>query len=143
MTLIEAVRAWIGTCPLVEGEKLLVDFLPAEAASYSVDVVPVTPVVRRYLDGSSIRQFLFIVATRTWYGNLVRQQIDNLAFFEDLADWIADQDNEKNYPNLGPGRQARSLEITTSGYVFAPGTETARYQIQCRLEYFQEGARKT
>ncbi len=140
MTIIEAVRTFIATCPLVQDELLHIDFLPPEAAAYSVDVIPVAPVVKRYLDGSSVRQFLFVVATRTYYGSFVRQQIDNLAFFEDFADWIAAQDHAKNFPSLGTGRQARRLEVTTSGYVFAPDTETARYQIQCRLEYYQEGA---
>ena len=137
MTVIEAVRTFIAACPLVEDELLHIDFLPPEAASYSVDVVPVSPVVKRYLDGSSVRQFLFVVATRTYYGSFVRQQLDNLAFFEDLADWIAAQDSAKNFPDLGPDKEARRLEVVTSGYVFAPDTETARYQIQCRLEYFQ------
>lgn len=141
MTIIESVRQFLGGCPLLADGLLRVDFLPEDAASYSVDVTPVTPVVKRYLDGSSTRQFLFTLATRTYYGEFVRQQLDNLAFFDQFTEWVDAQDRARNYPDLGEGRQVQSLEVTTSGYVFAADTETARYQIQCRLVYFQKGAR--
>ena len=44
MSIIEAVRKYLQTCPLLKGGTLNVDFLPPEAATYSVDVVPVKPV---------------------------------------------------------------------------------------------------
>ena len=40
MSIIEAVRKYLQTCPLLKGGTLNVDFLPPEAATYSVDVVP-------------------------------------------------------------------------------------------------------
>ena len=138
MTMIESIRKYISTCPLLADGKLNVDFLPADAASYSVDVTPVTPIVKSYLDGSSIRQFAFVLATRTYYGPHIRQQIDNLGFFEDFSDWIDMQNKKRNYPDLGEEKKAQKIEVTTSGYIFAPETDTARYQIQCRLTYYQK-----
>lgn len=142
MTIIESVRTFLNTCGLFDGEKLNIDFLPEDAATFSVDVVPVQPIVKRYLDGSSQRQFLFVVATRAYYGTMIRQQIDNLGFFEDFAAWIEAQNRAKNFPDLGDDRKATKLEVTTSGYVFTPDLETARYQIQCRLSYTQKGERQ-
>ncbi len=131
----------MGTCDLLDGDKLNVDFLPDELATYSVDVVPVTPILKRYLDGSSRRQFLFVLSTRTYYGTLYRQQLDNLAFFEDFEEWLDAQNRIKNFPDLGDGRVGQKLEVTTSGYAFAPQTDSARYQIQCKLTYIQKGTR--
>lgn len=88
MTIIEAVRKYLEGCPLLNGGKLNVDFLPEEAATYSVDVVPVKPVVKAYLDGSSKRQFLFAFATRAYYGDHIRQQLDNLCLFEAFEEWV-------------------------------------------------------
>lgn len=139
MTLIAAVRKYLETCPLLNGGRLNVDFLPAEATSYSVDVVPVKPVVKAYMDGSSKRQFLFTFATRVFYGPDYRQQLDNLCFFEEFGEWIEKQSRLRRLPELGEGRRAEKLEVTTSGYVFLPDTDTARYQIQCKLSYFQKG----
>ncbi|MDD2956447.1 MAG: hypothetical protein PHD67_09075 [Oscillospiraceae bacterium] len=141
MTIIEVVRTYLATCPLLAGGKLHVDFLPPEAATYSVDVVPVKPITKQYIDGSSNRQFLFVLATRAYYGDFIRQQLDNLAFFEQFEEWLDTQNRVRNYPDLGIGRTVQRLEVTTSGYVFAPDTETARYQIQCRLSYYQKGER--
>lgn len=140
-SLIEALRAWVGTCPSLTGGLLNVDFLPEEAASYSVDVTPVTPVIRQYLDGSSLRQYLFTVSTRTYFGEYVRQQIDNLDFFEDLAAWFDEQNASRDWPELPAGMTAKKIEVVSSGYVFAAESETARYQMQLRLTYYQEGNR--
>ncbi len=131
----------MGTCDLLDGDKLNVDFLPDESATYSVDVVPVTPILKRYLDGSSRRQFLFVLSTRAYYGALYRQQLDNLAFFEDFEEWLDAQNRRKNFPDLGDDRVGQKLEVTTSGYAFAPQTDSARYQIQCKLIYIQKGTR--
>ena len=141
MTIIESIRKYLSNCPLLTGGKLNVDFLPPEATTYSVDVTPVSPIVKSYLGGSSVRQFAFVLATRTYYGSDIRQQIDNLGFFEEFSSWIETQNHNRNWPYLGDEKKVQKLEVTTSGYVFAPETDTARYQIQCKLIYFQKGER--
>lgn len=142
MTIIESIRKYLEGCPLLNGGKLNVDFLPEEATACSVDVVPVKPVVKAYLDGSSKRQFLFVFATRAYYGDHIRQQLDNLCLFEAFEEWLDQQNRARSFPDLGEGRTVQKMEVTTSGYVFAPDTDTARYQIQCRLSYFQRGGIK-
>ena len=137
MTMIEAVRNYVKTFPGVTGERINVDFLPEEAQKYSVDVVPSQSVVKWFVDGSSIRQFIFIVASRMFYGKEVRQQLDNLGFFEEFESWISENSRSGVLPELTGGRVSKKMDVSTSGYVFMPGEDTARYQIQCRLEYYQ------
>lgn len=138
MTIIEAIRDFLKGCPILEGERLNIDFLPEDVASYSIDVTPVNPIVKRYICGGSLRQFAFTFATRAYYGEQLRQQIDNLGLFETFADWIEARNAARDYPDLGENRTVTKLEVTTSGYVFAPETDTARYQIQLRLLYEQD-----
>ena len=142
MTIIEALRGWLrGYEPLSTG-RLAVDFLPKQAQTYSVDSVPCKEEVKRYLDGSSLRQFLFVLSSREFKGEDIRQNTDNLAFYEDFAAWVLQQDRARNFPDLGEGRQARKIEVTSSGYPFQVDEQgTARYQIQLRLGYFQKGTR--
>ena len=142
MTIIEAVKQFVGQYPGLQGGKLNVDFLPAEAANYSVDAVPTKTVVKQYMDGSSVRQFLFVLASRTYYGPHIRQQLDNLQFFETFADWLDEKTSARSFPDLGERRTVRKMEVVTSGYAFAPDTETARYQIQCKIIYFEKGGPK-
>lgn len=141
MTIIEAVRAFLGDCPALRGNKLNVDFLPPDESAYSVDAVPAKTVVKTYLDGSSVRQFLFILATRAYWGADTRQQMDNLAFFEQFEEWLDAQNRARSFPDLGEGRTVQKIEVTTSGYAFAPAVDLARYQIQCKITYVQKGGR--
>lgn len=136
--IIEALRIYLRTCPLLAGGRINVDFLPEKIGIYSIEAVPISEVIRQYVDGSSVRQFAFVIASREVYGSDIRQQIDNLGFFEMLSDWLHYQSKVRDLPDLGAGRTPLDIKTTTSGYAFVPDTDTARYQIQCRLEYFQQ-----
>lgn len=138
MTVIEAIRDFLKTCPLLGAGPIYVDYLPEDPVTFSVDTTPVAPVVKSYIDGASLRQFAFVLATRAYYGAEVRTQLDNLGLFEAFAGWIAEQERSGEYPELGPGRTVEKMEVTTSGYAFAPGVDAARYQIQCRILYRQD-----
>lgn len=142
MTIIEALRGWLRTYPPLSKGRLAVDFLPKEAQTYSVDSVPCKEETKRYLDGSSLRQFLFTLSSREFKGEDIQQNTDNLAFYEGFSAWVARQDRARRLPDLGEGRKARKIEVSTSGYPFQVDEHgTARYQIQLRLEYFQKGTR--
>lgn len=140
--MMEQVRAFLRTYPPLSNDKINVDFLPADARSYAVEAVPTKEIVRSYVDGSFVGQFLFVLASREYYGEKIRQQLDNLGFYEDFSHWLRAQTMAGNLPELGEGRKGLTLEATTSGYAFHVSEDKARYQIQCRLEYFQK-AEKT
>lgn len=142
MTIIDGVRAWLKTYEGLADGRLSVDFLPEEAKSYSVDTVPTTEIVKRYLDGSSIRQFLFCVSSREFYSDNIVQNVDNQAFYEGLATWLERKSNLRQFPNIGTGRTVRSIEISSTAYPFVVDEHgTARYQLQLKLTYFQKGDR--
>lgn len=142
MTIIEAVRGWLRTYPPLASGRLAVDFLPKQAQTYSVDSVPSKEEIKLYLDGSSVRQFLFTLSSREFKGADIAQNVDNLTFYEGFATWVLNQSRRRQLPELGEGRMARKVEVTTSGYPFQVDEHgTARYQIQLRLEYFQKERR--
>ncbi len=137
MSIIEAVRSYLRTCPLLEGERLNVDFLPEEARAYSIDVVPCKAVMEEYIDGSSRRQFLFVISSREFYGSEVTTNMGNLAFYEQLGGWMETQSRATILPTMAFGKSAERIELLTSGYALSSDAKTARYQIQCRLVYSQ------
>ena len=142
MTIIDGVRAWLKTYEGLADGRLSVDFLPEEAKSYSVDTVPTTEIVKRYLDGSSIRQFLFCVSSREFYSDNIAQNVDNQAFYEGLAAWLERKSKLRQFPNIGTGRTVRSIEISSTAYPFVVDEHgTARDQLQLKLTYFQKGDR--
>ena len=141
-TLIAAVREWLQTYEGLADGRINVDFLPEEAKTYSIDTVPAADIVKRYLDGSSRRQFLFTVASREFFSGDIAQNIDTHAFYEGLSAWLEQKSKHRDLPQLGEDRRALSIEISSTAYPFLVDEHgTARYQLQLRLIYFQKGDR--
>lgn len=138
MTLIQAVRNYLMTCPLLkDGVIFNVDQLDADV-SYTIDTVPCNPIIKKYTDGGSRRQFQFVFASREKYGEQVIENIENSGFYEQFSDWIEQQNCNMNFPDLGNYRTPYGIEILSSGYVYDAEDDTARYQIQLNLIYYQD-----
>lgn len=141
MSILESIYAYMLDCPLLEPGEMGVNYLGSRPHAYTVDSVPVSSVVKRYLDGSSIRQFLFVFAGREIYGGEQEENLENAEFYEKLCGWLERQSRARSLPELGDGKRALSIKVLTGGYIMAAGTREARYQIQCRLDYHQKGER--
>ncbi|CUU45558.1 MULTISPECIES: chloramphenicol resistance protein [Clostridium] len=142
MTIVESIRDYIRTCPYLEmfddAIKVNVDYLSGDADSYSIEEVPCEPIVKKYIDRSSTRQFEFIFCSREPYSENILQNIDNSGFYEKFADWIEENTRANILPIMGDGKRAEKLEVLTHGYLLHNTQNTARYQIQCKLTYFQK-----
>lgn len=138
MAMIETVRQFLRTCPLLSGQKIQVDYLGGDPTEYTVDGVPAEAVVKRYAGGDSVRQFVFVFASREFYGPDRLTNIANSSFYEDFAAWLEAQSRAGNLPALGGGKEAIGIEAMSTGYLYDSGSDNARYQIQCRLVYYQE-----
>ena len=136
--IIESVRDFISKCPLLADNRLLnVDRLGSDI-EYTVDGEITEPILRRYTDGSTLRQFNFVFASREKYGADTLQNIANSGFYEDFADWIEAQSESGNLPKLSRFRIPQYIEVQSGGYVFDTDDSTARYQIQLKFVYFQD-----
>ncbi|MDE5936305.1 MAG: chloramphenicol resistance protein [Ruminococcus sp.] len=139
MAIIESIRDFISGCPLLKNGVLLnVDRLGATEIEYTVDGEITRPILRQYTDGSSLRQFEFVFASREKYGADTLQNIANSGFYEDFADWIETQSNTGNLPKLDKYRVPQYIEVLSGGYVFDSDDSTARYQIQLKFVYYQD-----
>ena len=140
MTVIDCLLNFFLSFPRLQGDRLDIDCLRSQEGSYSIDSEPGESVSQRYLDGSTVRRFLFTISGRMYYGSDIANQAENLAFFEDLEAWLAKKELFLDLPDLGEKRTARKLEVLSSAYPFLvdENEESARYQIQLRLTYLQE-----
>lgn len=136
--IIESVRDYILSYPELKDGCLMVDILGSEPIEYMVATVPCDPVHTRYVDGSCLKQFLFIFASREYFSADVNQAIESLSFYEDFEDWIEEQNQNGKLPDLGDNREAFSISVLTSGYSLSEEANTARYQIQLRLLYEED-----
>ena len=141
MTVIESVKNFIAQCPYLDELACVnVDFLPENPDTYSIEEVPTQTVLRRYLDGGSLRQFTFVFAARLRYSDEVRNNIDNSGFYEDFAAWLEECTENENLPVMASGYSPEKIEALSNGYLFdiSGDITNARYQIQCRLTYEKE-----
>lgn len=136
--IIDQIRDFIRTCPLVEGKRINVDYLGADVGEYTIDVIPSAPVIKSYVDGGSVRQVAFTFGSKEYYSSDFLQNIENAGFYEKLAAWFEEKSQEEDFIKLGVGKKAMRVDITSSGYLFNEEQDKARYQCQCRLVYYQE-----
>lgn len=143
MSVVQSLYDYFKSCPLLaDDRKLNVDFLPEEKREYCISVVPTAQIVRRYMDGSSKRQYLFVFGSSEFCDADVLQNLENSGFYELFAEWLEDQTKKKLFPAMEDGKRPYRLEATTSGYLNSIAKDgTAKYQIQCKLEYYQQGER--
>ncbi|EDT74950.1 hypothetical protein [Clostridium butyricum] len=143
MTIIESIRKYIKTCPYLkefedEIVKVNVDKLEKDATVYSIDETVCNPILKKYVNGSSERQFLFVFASREFYGEDVFQNIDNIGFYDNLSEWLENNTRQGILPTLEEGKQALSIKAVSNGYAFDTDENLGRYQVQIQLTYYQE-----
>lgn len=137
-SIIDALEKYFIGCELLKDGALRVDYLGEKPVEYTIEVLPCDPVVKRYLGGSTVRQYLFAFGSREFYSQERLQNIQNSAFYERLADWVETRSMSGVLPELPDGMEAQQLEVVSSGYLFDGSMTNTRYQIQLRLLYFKE-----
>lgn len=116
-------------------ENILVDFIGDEAITYTIEPIPVEPIIRNYTDGSSLRQYVFQFGSREYYDNGVAQNIENLDFYEKFKDEIETNNKNGVLPNIDG---IQSIECLTDGTIQDVQNGTAKYIIQMRITYLKE-----
>lgn len=145
MTIISSIRDYLLTCPhLKELEgvtRVRVDFSDdSETSTYCIEEVPSNPIIKKYIDNSSDRQFLFVFSSIEPYSIDIQQNIDNVGFYEHFQNWLETNTRSRILPVMEEGKEALKIEALTNGYLFSneEGVTNSRYQVQCKLTYLQK-----
>ena len=144
-TTIDALRAWLKTCPLIAQEQeetgaaFRIAGLDEDATAFSIEDSPGDPIVTEYLSGWDMaKNFLFL--SRRDYGETDVLNIQSSGFFEQLADWVMEQNVCGHLPDLSgcrKGKEAQSIEVTSSGFIVTSAAGSCKMQMQLRLTYYQ------
>lgn len=137
VNLLEKIRNTIKTCPLINNDRVNVDYIGTEMG-YSIDTLPCNPILSSYVDGGSRKQYQFAFTSKEEYDEDVRVNIDNSGFYEYFEDWLTKISNSDNLPDLGPNKSALCFETLSKGYLYDVDGNKAKYRIECRLVYSQE-----
>ena len=64
--------------------------------------------------------------------------MQNTAFYEALQNWLEEQSDQGNLPELPQWQTPQELQILSCGYIYDTGDSTAIYQMELVLLYFQD-----
>lgn len=137
-SMIQGIVDYVTQCPLLAKGYIRVDSLGTRPIEYGIATLPCDPIVKKYIDGSSKRQYMFAVTSREYYSIDMIQNIKNSEFYEELADWFEGQNMAQTFPDLGTGKTVQKIELVTSGYLYSTDRKTARYQLEIRIIYHKE-----
>jgi len=138
-SLIDSVRTFLLGCPYLKDGVFNVDYLGGSPTEYTVDTIPADNIIKQYVDGSSVRQFVFAFGSVEPYGSDVDNNLANSTFYEDFAAWMDEKSRNREFPDLGADKSVIEIKAQGAGYVVENTENAARYQVQCRLVYTQKG----
>ena len=136
--MINSIKAFINTCPLMTKIDVNINYLGENDSCAAIENVSTEPIVKNYTDGGTLRQFLFTIALREKYGQDAAKNTAATNKLEELSDWIYEQDRLGILPDLDGNRNSVSLEVIKTGWVDEKQSDTAKYQLQCRLVYYHD-----
>lgn len=131
--IIESVRDYLLTCPLIDDKKINIDYL-GDGMEYSIDPIGSDPVYKKYTDGTYQKQFQFAISSKHAYDGDARTGIANSGLYQFLEEWFEENNMDSILPEL-EGYESIKIEILQSGYLFSTDADLGRYQIICRLIY--------
>jgi len=137
-SIIEGLADYFLRCPLLKDGVFRVDALGSEPVEYALESAITSPVVRTYVDGSSIRQYQFNFNSREAYSMDRILAIQNENFYENFCSWVEEQSMIGNLPEMPEGCEAQALTVLAPGFMMDATMENAFYQVQLRLQYFKE-----
>lgn len=136
---IEHLRRWFRQCPALSPDnRFRVDYMAEEPTEYSLFAVPSSIRFRENVLGEFVPQDIqsvnYIFASKEVFGADESQNMANMGWYQDVTNWILDQNAKRNFPLMDEGRVI-SVRPTLSAYPIAPGVDSARYQIQIEVTF--------
>ena len=137
--IVESVKKYFEelTSISVFNNAINVNYLDDEINYFSIEEIPTSPIIKRYANGTTLRQYQFSLNSRAIYNEEILQNIENSGFYEKLCEEIEQKDNYGILPILEGNKQAVNLEITSTPVIISNDSTSAIYQINFNLKYIK------
>lgn len=141
MSVAGKVKEFIETCPFLEefGQATYpvvnLNMLEENPTMYSIEETPAEPVIKRFANGDTVRQYVFSLCSRELYGPVENEK--TAEFYEKFSDWLEDCTREGILPALSGQLQSKSIRAATNGYLYDNEGTSCQYRIQCQFVYYK------
>lgn len=136
--MIESIKKYFEACPIFSDGKINVNYLGNGDACYSIDNVPAEPIVKKYCDGATLRQFVFVLAIRDIYNESIARNLKNAQIFEELEKWVLRKNSEGVFPDTDEDCEPIGIEVTKGGCLYDSNIQTGRMQVEMRFVYLKK-----
>lgn len=136
---IEHLREWFRACPhLNDRNRLRVDYISEKPTEYSIFATPSTKNYRENVLGELVlteRQTQnYVFMSRNHYGSDTVQNIETEGWYQDIIEWILEQNRLRNFPGINEG-EVVSVTATLTVQVVEASPDNALYQIPISITY--------
>ena len=138
-TVLAALQTYIKTYSGIgSSTAVMVDYLDDTPNAFAISPQPGNPIVEKYINGASVRQFSFAFQMMVFtVDDAVR--LTNNGFYEGISAWFESQTLAGTLPTLNNNQHPTVIEATSQPALFQQGESgTGIYSMQCRLEYDQD-----
>lgn len=136
---VENIRAWFLTCPTIN--RILsfnADYIGDKAEECSIYSAPTRLSYTEDVIGNityNVRQSKsFLLVVRMPYSNDIRQNLDNIQFFDEVQEWMNTQNASKNFPIIADGTVV-SIFTTKTQSISDTDISGAIYQMEISVAY--------
>lgn len=109
-----------------------VNMLSEHIDNYSLDKIPVSSEVERWITGAEIHRDVFMFRSRMAYSQDVINNLKNVGFFEIFESVIKEKNESKTLPEI---EGIESIECLNCGTMRDNNTNTCEFQIQIQIKY--------
>ena len=87
-SIIEGITDFFMDCPLLQDGVFRVNALGDQAIEYSIETGVFSPILKRYVNGDTLRQYQFNFVSRESYDMDRIRNIQSSEFYEQFAEWV-------------------------------------------------------
>lgn len=135
--IIDSVREYMLSCPELSGKKININCLGTKMQSFTIDNVETDSIIKKYCDGSVLKQAVFTLGVRDRYDENLGENLYVTNLLEKIEDWIYKQNIMKNLPILTCNMPVRSIEVTKSSHLHDTSMGSGRWQMEFMIVYKQ------
>lgn len=151
----QAIIDFMITCPEVQNNPLFFNFIHGKEDNKQIITLANEKILNRtYINGDILKQYTFTLIDfkSVTYNAIVKEpgypddNVDDMASVQDIIDWVATQNELRNYPNFGNDCMIEEMRVLTdnpnlNGVDTNTSPPLAKYSMSIQIDYIDKSKR--
>lgn len=151
----QAIIDFMITCPEVQNNPLFFNFIHGKEDNKQIITLANEKILNRtYINGDILKQYTFTLIDfkSVTYNAIVKEpgypddNVDDMASVQGIIDWVAEQNEIRNYPNFGSDCMIEEMRVLTdnpnlNGVDTNTSPPLAKYSMSIQIDYIDKSKR--